>query len=111
MKAIFGILGLVVALAIVSSVAKKQLQALGMVGASPRNAAAASQSGAFARENAGGDRDGATVGIPGGMPGAIVADPNGLTVPQQARNMQEQARANTVRALEQGMQRNRQADR
>jgi len=108
MKAIFGILSLVIVLAIVGSLAKKQLQAIGGGASTTRNAAAVTQSGAFAP--AGGDRDGATLGIPGGMPGAIAADPNGPTVAQQARSMQERARVNTERALQQGMQRNKQAD-
>jgi hypothetical protein len=112
MKAIFGILALVIVLAIVGSLAKKQLQAVGLTTplSSERNAAAVRQSGALAAQP-GGDRDGATLAIPGGMPGAVAAEPNGMTVPQQSRSMQEQARANTARALEQGMQRNRQADR
>jgi hypothetical protein len=111
-RAIFGVLSLIVVLAIVGSIAKKQLQAVGLTtpNSSGRNAAAIRQSGALPTESRG-DRDGATFAIPGGMPGAVAADPNGLTVPQQARNMQEQARVNTQRALEQGMQRNRQADR
>jgi hypothetical protein len=109
MKAIFGILSLVIVLAIVGSLAKKQLQAIGGGASTARNAAAVTQSGAFAPAT-GGDRDGATLGIPGGMPGAIAADPNGPTVAQQARSMQERARVNTERALQQGMQRNRQAD-
>jgi hypothetical protein len=108
MKAIFGILSLVIVLAIVGSLAKKQLQAIGGGASTARNAAAVTQSGAFAPPA--GDRDGATLGIPGGMPGAIAADPNGPTVAQQARSMQERARVNTERALQQGMQRNKQAD-
>ncbi len=107
MKAIFGILSLVIVLAIVGSIARKQLQSLGG-GPSARNAAAASQSGAFTTEP--GARDGATYAVPGAMPGAVAADPNALTVPQQSRNMQEQARAKTVNALEKGMQRNQRAD-
>jgi hypothetical protein len=106
MKAIFGVLSLVIVLAIVGSLAKKQLQAVngGMV---TRHSAAASQAAKTAVDP--GSRDGATYAIPGGMPGAMAADPSGLTVPQQSRSMQEQARSNTVRALEQGMQRNERA--
>ena len=44
------------------------------------------------------------------MAGAVAADSAGLTVPQQSRNMQEQARSNTVRALEEGVKRNQRAD-
>jgi hypothetical protein len=78
-KAVFGIVGLVIVLAIVGSLAKKQLQAIG----------------------------GATTGA--GNAGAAV-EPNGKAVPQQARDMQERARANTARALEQGAERNQRAD-
>ena len=109
MKAVFGVLALVIVLAIVGSIAKQQLQAIGGGASTGRNAAAASQSGAFATRSSG-DRDGATLAIPGGMPGAVAADPNGATVPQQARSMQDQARAKTARALEQGAQRNQRAD-
>jgi len=57
-----------------------------------------------------GAQDGLTRSIPGGMAGAVAADPSGMTVPQQSRNMQEQARANTVRALEEGVKRNQRAE-
>ncbi len=92
-KAIFGILSLVIVLAIVGSLTKKQLQAVGGGSGATRNAAAAS-----------------AVGIAGNaIPGAVGADPN-VTVPQHARSMQEKARSDTVRALEQGTQRNQRAD-
>ena len=85
MKAVFGILGLVVVLAIVASLAKTQLRAVGGGASAQRNAAAA-------------------------LPGAIAADPNAATVPQQARALEDRARAETVRALEQGAERNRRAE-
>ena len=102
MKAVFGILALVVVLAVVGSLAKKQLQAIGGGESAGRNAAAARESGAFSAKS---DRSGAAA-----LPGAIAVDPNGPTVPQQSRDLQERARANTVRALEQGEQRNRRAE-
>jgi hypothetical protein len=107
MKAIFGLLSLVIVLAIIGSIAKKQLQAVNG-GMATRNASAASAAAAGVGEP--GSRDGATYSIPGGMPGAVAADPNGATVPQQARSMQDQARANTVRALEEGVKRNQRAE-
>ena len=108
MKAIFGVLSLVIVLAIVGSIAKKQLQAVNG-GMATRNAAAASTAAAFAADP--GAADGATRSIPGGMPGAVAADPNaGGTVREQALSMQEKARADTVRALEQGVKRNQRAD-
>ncbi|MDQ6639656.1 MAG: hypothetical protein M3Z15_08330 [Pseudomonadota bacterium] len=107
MKAIFGILSLVIVLAIVGSIAKKQLQAVDG-GVATRYSEAASRAAAMSADP--GARDGATQAIPGGVPGAIAADPAGLTVPQQSRNMQEKVRADTVRALEQGVERNRRAE-
>ena len=85
MKAIFGVMALVLVLAIVGSIAKKQLQAIG-AGDAARSAAVAGSAPSFA------------------------ADPNAATVAEQAKSMQERARAETVRALEQGEQRNRRAD-
>jgi hypothetical protein len=112
MKAIFGMLSLVIALAIVASLAKKQLQAVGMTGSQSsivtRSNEAARQAAAAARDP--GDRDGATLAIPGGMPGAVAADPNGDTVPVQARNIENQVRDSAVKAMQQGMQRNERAD-
>ena len=106
MRAIFGILSLIVVLAIVGLIAKKQLQALSGPTLA-RDSAAASAAGIG---NADAGSRGAAYSIPGGMPGAVGADPNGLTVPQQSRNIQEQVRADTVKALQQGMQRNQRAD-
>ena len=107
MKAIFGLLSLIVVLAIVASIAKKQLQAVDG-GVASRNAAAANTAASLAADP--GARDGATRAIPGGMAGAVAADPGGMTVPQQSRSMQEQARNNTVRALEEGVKRNQRAE-
>ena len=107
MRAIFGFLVLLIVLAAIASIAKKQLQAVdgGIV---TRNATAANQAAAIAADP--GAQDGLTRSIPGGMAGAVAADPGGTTVPQQSRNMQEQARANTVRALEEGVKRNQRAE-
>ena len=85
MKAIFGVLSLLVVLAIVGSIAKRQLQAVAP-DSSARAAAIAGSAASFA------------------------ADPNASTVREQARSIQEQARTNTARALEQGVQRNERAD-
>jgi len=106
MRVIFGVLSLLVVLAIVGSLAKKQLQSLGMTGASTRESTAASQAGIALPPP--GSRDGGTVAVPGGMPGATTGDMSGLTVPQQSKAMQDRARDNTVRALEQGAERTRQ---
>jgi hypothetical protein len=112
MKAIFGMLSLVVALAIVASLAKKQLQAVGATGSPSsivtRSNEAARQAAAQAADP--GDKDGATLAIPGGMPGAVAADPNGDTVQAQARNIENQVRDSAVRAMQQGTKRNERAE-
>jgi uncharacterized protein (UPF0333 family) len=107
MRGIFGFLALLIVLAAIGSIAKKQLQAVNG-GIVTRNASAASQAPAIAADP--GSNDGLTRSIPGGMAGAVAADPNGMTVSQQSRTMQEQARSNTVRALEEGVKRNQRAD-
>jgi type II secretory pathway pseudopilin PulG len=109
MRAIFGVLSLLIVLAIVGSIAKRQLQAFnGGVVTRASNAAAEAQS---ETPIPGGDRDGATLAIPGGMPGAVAADTSGMTVPQQSQNLQQQVRDRTVRALQQGVDRNARAER
>lgn len=85
MKAIFGMIVLLLVLAIVGSIARKQLQATGP-DASARSAAAA------------------------GSPPSFAADPSATTVAEQANSMQERARAETTRALERGVQRNQRSD-
>ena len=107
MRLIFGVLSLLVVLAIVGTVGKKQLQALNSGTVATRASTAASQAGIELPPP--GSRDGATIGIPGGMPGATAADTSSLTVPQQAANMQQQVRNDTVRALQQGADRNARA--
>jgi len=106
MRIIFGVLSLLVVLAIVGSLAKTQLQALNG-GVATRASTAAQQ--ANVELPAPGSRDGATVGIPRGMPGAEAADTSALTVPQQAQNIQQHFRDDTARALQQGMDRNARA--
>jgi hypothetical protein len=96
MKAVFGILALLIVLAVVGSLARKQLQAIGGGESTGRNAAAATESS---------DRTG---GAP--LAGAAAVGADATTVPQQSRDLQERARANTARALEQGAQRNQRAD-
>jgi hypothetical protein len=83
MKAIFGVMALVLVLAIVGSIAKKQLQAIGP--ADPARSAA----------------------LTGPAPG-LATEPG--TVAEQARSMQERARAETARALDQGVQRNQRSE-
>ena len=103
MRLIFGVLSLLVVLAIVGSLGKKQLQALNSGTVSTRTSTAASQAGIELPPP--GSRDGATIG----MPGATAADTSTLTVPQQAANMQEKVRNDAARALQQGADRNNRA--
>jgi len=108
MRIVFGVLSLLVVLAIVGSIAKKQLQALnGSVSTRPRAAVVEATRDA----EGGSERSGATLGLSGGGAlGATAADASGLTVPQQAQNIQQQVRQDTVRALQQGADRNARAD-
>ena len=107
MRLIFGVLSLLVVLAIVGSIGKKQLQALNSGTVTTRASKAASEAGVELPPP--GSRDGATLAIPGGMPGATAADTSTLTVPQQAQNIQQQFRDDTARALQQGANRNARA--
>jgi hypothetical protein len=102
MKAIFGVLSLLIVLAIVGSLAKKQLQTV--------NSGRVDKGTSTASPAAGpGSADGARYADPRAMPGATATAPSGPSVSQQSRSMQEQVRADTARALEQGMQRNERA--
>ena len=89
MRAIFGVVSLLVVLAIVGSVAKKQLQALRLTSPAPT-----------AQASAPGDRAGRF----DAFSGAVAADPN-MTVPQQSQAIQQSIRSEVVNALEKGEQR------
>ena len=107
MRMIFGVLSLLVLLAIMGTVAKKQLQAISSSGVSTRiNQMSGTTPSSTGGGGGGGDRDGAMLAIPGGMPGGVAADTSGLTVPQQAQNIQQQFKQSTERALQQGVDRN-----
>jgi hypothetical protein len=104
MRAIFGVLSLLVVLAIVGPLAKKNLQAFGGGGLATRQAQATSLAAAADPSS----RDGAMIAIPGGMPGAMAADVSALTVPQQSKALQDKVRDDTVHALQQGAERTKQ---
>ena len=93
MKAIFGVLSLLVVLAIVGSLVRKQMSATGLA---ERGAAAASQAGLGSPPAAD------SAAVPRIAPDA--------TVRQQAATMQQQARDRTAAALQQGADRNRRAE-
>lgn len=106
MRMIFGVLSLLVVLAIIGTVGKKQLEALGLTG---RTATRAVQQGAETKAVTdavmGRSRDGAaTVAVPGGMPGAAPAVVEG-TVPMQAQAIQNNVRDATNAALQKGAER------
>jgi hypothetical protein len=97
MKALFGVLALVIVLAVVASIVRKELSATGFVA---RSTSAASQAGALG-------------GATGGDPSAAAAtalDPGTGTARQKSATLQEQARDRTTQALQQGAERNRRAE-
>ncbi|MDQ6680330.1 MAG: hypothetical protein M3Y67_05120 [Pseudomonadota bacterium] len=85
MRIVFGALSLLVVLAIVGALAKHQWQAPGAHNGVTAGTAAAT------------------------TPNAGIADASGRTVPQQSRDIQKQFRDDTVRALQQGADRNARA--
>ena len=93
MKAILGVLSLLIVLGVVAAIAKSQF---GGVAIASRQASAASQAAPSAELG----RQGA---------GAIATDPAALQ--QLSREMQQRARDDTTRALQQGAERNQQAER
>ena len=98
MKAIFGVLSLVIVLAVIGSIAKKQLFGSGVAGTGLAGRAAAADRAALAAD-------------PGGAARATSpALPSAETVPQQAKTLQQQARDRTAGALQQGADRNQRAD-
>lgn len=106
MRAIFGVLSLLIVLAVVGSLAKTQLQALGVVGSSARDKAAASA--AQITPGGPGSRDGSTISVPASLPGAMAGDINALTVPQQSKALQDKVRDDTARAMQQSADRTKQ---
>jgi hypothetical protein len=92
MKALFGVVALVIALAVVASIARKQLAATGVAGpaGSPSSIS------------------------PGGAGRSAVAptalEPGAGNARQKSATLQEQARERTTQALRQGAERNRQAE-
>ena len=109
MRAIFGIVSLLIALVIVGSLAKTQLQALGQIGqVNTRTPGSVNASDAQAISESGikSTRDGAaTIAVPGGMPGAMPAQLE-VTVPMQAQAIQNNVRDAANNAIQQGMNRN-----
>ncbi len=92
MRILFGVLGLLIVVSIVLSVARKQLQAVGNLPSSVPAAVADGE--APPKGAAAGDRAGRL----DAFPGAAAADTSGLTVPQQSQNLQNKV-ANDVNRI------------
>jgi hypothetical protein len=110
MRMIFGVLSLLIVLAIVGTVGKKQLEAFGLVrDATTRSVGQGAETKAvtdqvLGRARMGGTGGAATVAVPGGMPGAEAAVVD-TTVGGQARSIQNNVRDATNAALQKGVER------
>jgi hypothetical protein len=108
MRLIFGVLSLLIVLAIIGTVGKKQLEAAGLVrDATTRSVGQGAETKAVTDAVMGHARVGgaATVAVPGGMPGAEAAVVD-TTVAGQARSIQNNVRDATNAALQKGADRN-----
>ena len=108
MRIIFGLVTLLLALAIVGSLAKTQLQALGQIGTTTTRAPTDAQGKAVTEAVMGRTRDGAaTAAVPAGMGVMGAATPAMVegTVPMQAQAIQNNVRDATNAALQKGVER------
>lgn len=106
MRLIFGVMVLLIVLAAIGTLGKKQLQALGLTGqASERAATQGAETKAVTDAVMGRARSGGpTAAVPGGMPGAAAAPIEG-TLPQVSRGIQDNVRNAAGAALQQGADR------
>jgi hypothetical protein len=106
MRLIFGVMSLLIVLAIVGTLGKKQFEALGLTGQTATRAAAqGAETKAVSDAVLGRARDGAaTIAVPGGVPGAVAAPVEG-TIPAQSRAIQSNIRDAANAALQQGANR------
>ena len=109
LKAIFGLMGLVIVLAIVGTLGKKQFEALGLArDATTRVKGQGTEAQAVTNAVMGRARDGgATIAVPGGMPGATAAPVDG-TLPAQSKAIQSNVRDAVGSSLQQGANRSQQ---
>ena len=105
MKAIFGVLSLVIVLAMIGSIAKKQLRHSGVASAAAARGRRASRGSTPQR----GGGDGAA-GDPAACRATVAADPNAATGAATIEEAPAAARANARGALQQGAERNQRAD-
>lgn len=107
LKAIFGFVGLLVALAIVSSLAKTQLGAIGQIGeTTTRVHRSATSDSADTSVNSMAGRAVGGARLDGFAATAGAEEP---TVQQQVQGVQQSVRNRTADALQQGVQRNQRA--
>jgi hypothetical protein len=106
MRLIFGVMALLVVLAIVGTLGKTQLQALGLAGPTSTRAAAQGADVKAATDAVmGGARNGgATVAVPGGVSAAEAAPVDG-TVAGQSRSIQNNVRNAVNASVQQGANR------
>jgi hypothetical protein len=108
MKIIFGFMSLVIVLAIIGHLSKTQLSVLGLTDSAKTRAvhqgseAQAVTNAVMGRATVGGA---ATIAVPGGMPGAEAAVVD-TTIAGQSRSVQQNVLQQTNKAIEQGIQRN-----
>ncbi len=108
MRIIFGFVTLLLALAIVGSLAKNQLQALGQIGTTTTRTPTSPEGKAVTDAVMGRTQGGAaTAAVPGGMGGMAGATPAMVegTVPMQAQAIQSNVRDATNAALQKGVER------
>ena len=109
MRMIFGVMSLLIVLAIVGTLGKKQLQALGQIGTTTTRAPTDAEGKAVTDAVMGRARSGAaTVSVPGAMGGMADASPAIVegTVAIQAQTIQNNVRNATNAALQKGVDRN-----
>ena len=109
MRIVFGLMSLLIVLAVVGTLGKKQLQALSQIGTTATRAPTDAEGKAVSDAVMGRARDGAaTVAVPGGMGGMAGATPAMVegTVPMQAQAIQNTMRDATNAALQKGVDRN-----
>lgn len=109
-KAIFGVLGLLIALAIVSSLAKTQLAAIGQIGETATRVLNPSGSGAKAADPRAGRASGRAVGEARLDGLAATASSGAPTAQQQAQGADQSVFGRTNEAWRQSEQRYKRAD-
>ena len=112
MRMIFGVMSLLIVLAIVGTLGKKQLQALGQIGTTATRSPTDAEGKAVTDAVMGRARNGAaTVAVPGAMGGMADAAPAVVegTVAVQAQTIQNNVRNAANAAVQQGVERNNQS--